>query len=141
MRRSSRRMRRPPASASIRSPEPDMADAAAPALTIDPSQIQGLLAAFAPDKKLALNQALFAAGMGLLGMRKGAEGQDAGRAGLLGLGTYNQSLQQQLAQRAAEMQGAAQGIGTLNAAQQFEDMQRWRQVLQGQQGAPMAMPP
>jgi hypothetical protein len=81
---------------------------------IDPSQLQSLLAAFAPDKNAAMRQGLLTLGLGMLGMKKGAEAQGLGQAGLLGVDAYNQSLQRQMALRAQEMQSAGGMIGLMN---------------------------
>lgn len=118
-----------------------MADAtpAAGVPTFDASQIQGLLAQFGPTqamKDLAMRQALMSAGFGLLGMVKGGEGQGAARAGLLGMGAYNDSLKQQLGMQ-------QQGLAAAMPMFQLEMKQRFLNQLPGLisgQGQPGAQP-
>jgi hypothetical protein len=75
------------------------------------------------DTAAARKQALMMAGMGLLGARKGREGEAFARAGLLGMDTYNQGLE-----------GARQGkIDKYKLASEWEKMQEAERLRKKQE--------
>lgn len=85
----------------------------------------GLLDMLMPSSDDALKRAIMAAGFGLLGTRKGQEAPALGRAGLLGMGVYDNSMEDQL----------KGNITKLSLAQHIAKMQAEQQAAQQQQEA------
>ena len=77
----------------------------------------GLLDMFMPSEDEAMKRALMAAGFGMMGTRRGNEAQGLGRAGLLGMGVYENSLQNQLKNKTGQFD-LASGIAKMQAEQQ-----------------------
>lgn len=85
----------------------------------------GLLDQLMPSEDEAKRRALTAAALALLGTHKGGEGQGFSRAGLLGMGVYDQSLENQALNTARK----------LSIAEHLRQLQAQEQAAQGQTAA------
>lgn len=95
------------------------------------AQLQKLMGQFQPteaDRKAARQQALMAAGLGMLGTRRGQELNAISQAGLLGLGNYYKQLEEAPKLRMQQMQAAGGALTLQDMLQKLADQQRARQI-------------
>lgn len=89
---------------------------------MDPDELQRILAMMGPsadDKKQARSLGLLSAGLALLGTQKGREMEGIGRSGLLGVGAYQNELQDLSRQK---FQGIGARSALMNMGQQEQTM-------------------
>lgn len=95
-------------------------------------QLQAIIAASGPsdeDKSAAKWQGLLAAGLGLMGARKGQEFQQIGNAGLLGLQARDQALRQSVLERGAGMNQALNAQQLMEHQRALADEQTYRKAM------------
>ena len=99
-----------------------------------PQTLDDYLAQFNPtetpeQKRARVSGALMAAGFGLLGTRKGQELPSIGRAGLLGMTSYNQSGRDQVTEAIRKATARNQAIQSFMQEQALREQQQAKDVL------------
>src|SRR5690348_3857489 len=102
--------------------------------------ILGLLQQFEPtaaDKKQALYNSLLAAGLGMMGARRGDEMAAVGRGGLLGMANYQNILNTKEKAAIDRMQAATMAMNIREKQRQFADADQERTILKNARPAAM----